>query len=80
MLKQVRDKVVGGKKIGKKKKRDKKVPTPTTESWKTPDNIAAAKEIFCTQVPSTFETQIGKVCTVIINITSLNKLTRLHIL
>ena len=53
---------MGEKKTRKKEKKDKKVPTLTTESWKTPDDIAAAKEIFLgTQIPSTFE--IGKVCT-----------------
>ena len=42
---------MGEEKIRKKEKEDKKVPTPT-ESWKTPDNIAAAKEMFCgTQIP-----------------------------
>ena len=62
---------MGKRKTRNERVRDKKVPIPTTESWKTPDNIAAAKEIFCTQVPSTFETRIGKVCTVIINIAHL---------
>ena len=41
---------MGEEKIRKKEERDKKVPTLTTESWKTPDNIAAAKEIFYTQI------------------------------
>ena len=51
---------MGEKKTRKKEKEDKKVPTLTTESWKTPDNIAAAKEMFLgTQIPSIFE--IGKV-------------------
>ena len=54
---------MGEKKTRKKEKRDKNVLTPT-ESWKTPDNIAAAKEIFLgTQIPSTFE--IGKACTLV---------------
>ena len=55
---------MGGKKTRKKEKEDKKVPTLTTESWKKPDNIAAAKEMFLgTQIPSIFE--IGKVCTLV---------------
>ena len=52
---------MGEKKTRKKEKEDKKVPTLTTESWKKPDNIAAAKEMFLgTQI---FE--IGKVCTLV---------------
>ena len=46
-------------------KRTRKKVKRSTESWKTPDNIAAAKEMFLdTQIiPSTFE--IGKVCKLI---------------
>ena len=52
----------------KKVKKDKMVPTPTTESWKIPDNIAAAMEMFLgTQIiPSTFET--GKACTLVMTL------------
>ena len=73
---------MGDKRTRKKEKNDKKVLTPT-ESWKIPDKLAAAKEIFHTQVPSpsTFETQIGKTCTVITQSQlSTLKLARLHLL
>ena len=71
---------MGDKRTRKKEKKDKKVLIPT-ESWKIPDKLAAAKEIFHTQVPSTFETQIGKTCTVITQSQlSTLKLARLHLL
>ena len=53
---------MGEEKTRKEEERDKKVPTPI-ESWKTPDNIAAAKEMFLdTQIPSY---EIGKAHTMI---------------
>ena len=70
---------MGDKRTRKKEKKDKKVLIPT-ESWKIPDKLAAAKEIFHTQVPSTFETQIGKTCTVTQSQLSTLKLARLHLL
>ena len=47
---------MGEKKARNKRKRDKMVPTPTTASWRTPDNIAAAKEMFAIQ--SSYEAEI----------------------
>ena len=42
--------MVGEKKArNERREKDKDISAPTTESWRTPENIAAAKEMFAIQ-------------------------------